>query len=481
MVAPTFDDGVVDSLFTAPTFAAGLANPVMPIPDPFPGRTPESTATLRRLLIESHKRFHVFFNEMRLHNHIAHHLFAAYGIGANAHVLQKAFDNHASYLRPAYQSPEAITYENWKNHLGNEDFYNAYLNFFAAEIKNHGVPSTLERYVFSHDANWGQGEPRMMDRFLSGVLHPIIHFAHAPEFGVDGMAVEGLAQTAVHDASLKNLLDQSLFTESNKKSRPESPDRVHSFTVLSRILADDRLKAGAACNEETFVRSVEASDNVGAIVREYASLWTVQEDENDIRECVEELSWLVALLFGVGGWKKDTPFCANFFLAHLVTSCLFLPSVLSILKLEYQVNLIRAYFANVLICFIGEGRPTSDISGFFQSVSTDPKPDHNSKSNIKAADENPWYTILGHTIHHQDEHLIKAVRALAHSATLYGAGPKGYFSHTELRGAEEIDGTLFVRTAGLLMEALHWDYEVTNRVEGIDEGNGWYRAGLGWE
>jgi hypothetical protein len=167
---------------------------------------------------------------------------------------------------------------------------------------------------------------------------------------------------------------------------------------------------------------------------------------------------------------------------HLVTSSLFIPSILSLLKPVHQADLLRAYFATTLVWFVSRGRPALDVQGFFESVSADPKP--NPDPNSSAADEpvgNPWYTVLAHTIPHPDEHHVKAERALAHGAALYGTRSKGYFAHTELKGAEVIDGTLFVRVGGLLMAALKWDYVITERKAGIDEGNGWFREGLGWD
>ncbi|KDN46735.1 hypothetical protein RSAG8_04115, partial [Rhizoctonia solani AG-8 WAC10335] len=495
MTAPTFDDALVEDLFPAPSLAR-FTNPA--VPKSHPGITPESTAALRRLLIENHKRFHVYFNEKGFHNHISHHLFAAYGIGAPAHVLQRAFDDHATYQRPSYQSPEPVAHDIWTKHLGNEDFYNAYMNLFAAEVKKYGVGATLEKYVFSHEANWGPGEPRMLDRFLSGLVHPMIHLGHATEFGVDGMAVEGLAHTAVHETFIESVFDLNFFTQSDDSngflshltsslslsdSPPKKPfkEPVHSFSILARMLADDRLKAGTACKKETHMRADEVVRNVGGILREYASLWTINEDERDIQERIEELNWFVTLIFGVGGWKKGKPFTANFFLAHYVTSNLFLSSILSLLKPKHQIDLMRAYFVTSLVWFVAQGRPALDIQGFFQSVTDDPKPTPDPKSlAAKEPEGNPWYTILSHTVHHQDEHQVKAARALARSAALYGACPKGYFAHTELEGAAEMDGTLFVRTGGLLMDALHWNYEVKERVGGVDEGNGWDRDGLGW-
>ncbi|KAG8685474.1 hypothetical protein FRC11_010516 [Ceratobasidium sp. 423] len=478
MVPATFDDAFVESLFPDPRFAAlnGL-----PAPAPSPGITPESTATLRKLLIGDYKSFHVFFSQRGLHNHLSHHLLAAYTLGAPAHVLQEIYDSHSAYQRPAYQSPVPINHNNWTEHLGDEDFYNAYMNFFSVEIKEHGLGSTLEKYVFSHEANWADDQPRMLDRFIAGAFHPIIHFGYAVEFGIDGMAAEGLAQTAVHQCDFENVFDATFFTEA-AVAKETSKDRVHSFTLLSRILADDRLKAGVVCKKETRLRAGEVARNAGGILRDYASLWTVTQDEKDIRAHAEELHWFVTLVFGIAGWKRDRGFRADFFLAHLVTSNIFLSPIISLLKPKHQVDLLRAFMAASFVWFVAEGRPAIDIQGFFQSVTTNPKPspDFNSSTTNKQ-EGNPWYTILMHSVLHPDEHLIKAQRALAYSASLHGLRPKGSFAHTELRGAETIDGTLFIRTAGLLMGELRWNYEVTRRVDGLDVGNGWDRAGLGWD
>lgn len=51
------------------------------------------------------------------------------------------------------------------------------------------MSATLERYVFSPDAN--TANVAMLARFFSGLLHPLIHFGHGPEFGIPGLAAEG--------------------------------------------------------------------------------------------------------------------------------------------------------------------------------------------------------------------------------------------------------------------------------------------------
>jgi hypothetical protein len=135
--------------------------------------------------------------------------------------------------------------------------------------------------------------------------------------------------------------------------------------------------------------------------------------------------------------------------AHLVTSVIFLPSILALLKPTHQVTLLRAYFAAALGYFVTQGGWVLDIEGFFAHTFVDPK-------HPIEPTKNPWDAIFSNTVSNKDEHHIKAERSLAHAETLYGSRPKGWFKDTELKGAERIDGTLFVRAGWLLMEAEPW-------------------------
>lgn len=60
---------------------------------------------------------------------------------------------------------------------------------------DRGLASTLEDYVFSVEANWGNGSdspaPHMLNRFVTGLFHPLIHLGHGAETGILGLAAEG--------------------------------------------------------------------------------------------------------------------------------------------------------------------------------------------------------------------------------------------------------------------------------------------------
>ena len=155
---------------------------------------------------------------------------------------------------------------------------------------------------------------------------------------------------------------------------------------------------------------------------------------------------------------------------HLVTSVLFLPSLLSYLPPPSQALFLRAYFASSIVAYIARGRPNPDIKSFYEyqgflyPIPTGPLPTPDESAlpppdadpnRIKAVTPNPWLPIIETSLTHPDEHLIKLQRALAHFSALFGARCPGANeggleeAAKELDSAELLDGTLFIRVAGL--------------------------------
>ncbi|KAH7103905.1 hypothetical protein BKA62DRAFT_694987 [Auriculariales sp. MPI-PUGE-AT-0066] len=455
-------------------FPPNVRSPPSPLsPSAAPGASEESARALAKWLKENHVNFHCFFNSQRFHNHLAHHLLAAYKLGAKPSLIQAAYEEHAPTQVKAFPSPGKIDEGNWKEHLGDDKYYQAYLDFFAHHVLKDGIASALNKYVFSDEANWAdqtdaEKAPRMLDRFFSGVLHPLIHFGHGPEFGIPGMAVEGLAWTAVHNPTAKVLLPPEIFQASN----PVNGE--HSFTLLSMMLEDTAFAPGKIFDpDETEAKLAETFNAEGDRIYSYAKLWNCDiSDATSLASRLEEISWLAALTYGVGGWSQQRPFKADFFLMHLVTSSLFAPSIISQLDKKSQALFLRGYAIMTFAVWVSRGRPRFDIKAFLEKTSTSVLPPVESPKPDKACldqenmHQNAWYALLQSTLSHPDEHLVKAQRALVHYATLYGDRPKGYWSGTKLEGAEELDGSLFVRASGLTLKAL-------GRVREGEPAGGW--------
>lgn len=72
------------------------------------------------------------------------------------------------------------------------------MNFFTCYFREKGISSSLEEFIFSPKANLGTNpqlafdeQPQMLNRLLSGILHPMIHSGYGAEFNLLGMVIEG--------------------------------------------------------------------------------------------------------------------------------------------------------------------------------------------------------------------------------------------------------------------------------------------------
>jgi hypothetical protein len=76
---------------------------------------------------------------------------------------------------------------------------------------------------------------------------------------------------------------------------------------------------------------------------------------------------------------------------------------------------------------------------------------------------------------HPDDHLCKIQRSLSEYASHFGNTPAGTFSGTELKDAELIDGTLFIRAAGLTAARLGWVREGEPPLKGSWDTRGFFK------
>jgi hypothetical protein len=151
---------------------------------------------------------------------------------------------------------------------------------------------------------------------------------------------------------------------------------------------------------------------------------------------------------------------------HLVTSSVFLHSLAAYLNPASQVLLLRAYFVASLTGWLSRGRPALKIVEFFDSTNSRPEPPVDapksadgtlpSPSSPDAANPNPWLPIIQSTLAHPGEHVCKIQRAFAHFSVIYGGRTGKDFKGTGLEGVERLDGSLFIRAAGLTADAVGW-------------------------
>jgi len=199
--------------------------------------------------------------------------------------------------------------------------------------------------------------------------------------------------------------------------------------------------------------------------------------EQEVHRKIEELAWATAVLYGVSGWHEGSPFRADFVLMHLVTSSLFLPSICAYFPPHVTQIFLRSYFSVCLAAWVGQGRPSVEItSGFVSKTDAFPQePNHETKPakdtlTPETVTPNPWLAIIQSALMHPDDHVCKVQRSLGHWSRMFGGRPQGYWAKrspnedaVQLKGVELLDGTLFVRVAGMTQATKGWMREGQER------------------
>ncbi|KAI0349466.1 hypothetical protein OH77DRAFT_1432025 [Trametes cingulata] len=493
-----------NALKLPPTIRQGLLN--------LPGPTFETQRTIERLLEEDRERHHCFWGRIGFHNHLSHHLLAAYDLGAPAALLQKIFDaeskdpwdlfimNRTGKEGAAEALEQEMTIENWTSFLGDGKYYPSFLNFFTREVAEHGAGEVLEKYIFSPKAN-GNGA-YMLLRFVGGALHPLIQMGYAVEFGSDAMVAQALAQTAVHDAFQPALFDlatpprplESLTYKSTEVAQRQ-PSKGHSlFSILRQAYDSEIMKPVMPYDPDALLSArfrAACADGRPEEIRRLSALWQIDtaRGQAELDEKVEELLWTATLLL-VGSGRRGRKPRLDFFLMHMLNASLFVPSLLAAIPtMESKAALLRSFVPVLLIYLTVRGRPRIDPE-LVMSYTDTPRPSHEQllepdESAIgnprDAADFNPWPGIIASVVYAPDAHTLKAIRALYYAAQNYGRTPLGGAIgafDTEGRethpGIVKVDGSIFVRAAGVVMDTLGW---VTH---GQKEGS-WDRSALGWD
>ncbi|KAF7325074.1 hypothetical protein MKEN_00550100 [Mycena kentingensis (nom. inval.)] len=314
-----------------------------------PGSTPHSAALTAKLLHKSFETHHCFFNDEFFHDHLSHHILSLYDLGASAEAIQKTYDFHSSYLRPLFhgnkeQKVGRVTEANWHETLGETraDLYADYLSFFSERIAKDGVRAVLEKYLFTPEAN-GNGI-LMLTRFFGGVLHPIIQVGYGVEFGQDYIVAQGLSLTAITSPQGSVVMEPAGLSDipATTNSSPESPGPtlltlLHEFSTdpsLTFIPFPGPFNGGASF--AGLIKWVRDHPAHGTRIRALFAKWRFAFTPEDFERKVDECMWAAALI--LGGTTPAARLSAgkgprmDFFLMHVLTSALTLRPLIRVLE-----------------------------------------------------------------------------------------------------------------------------------------------------
>lgn len=309
------------------------------------------------------------------------------------------------------------------------------------------------------------------------------------EFGDDLLVVSGLAQTAVHNDSTPELyvdiLQDAPTPHSNGATPSDGPSllsllcQIYESDVLTPVMPYDPDALLSKRRTDAFQDGTRAAEIVKIL-----SQWQLPTSAAPgfWDQKLEEIVWtVVLLLFGTS--KPNRKPRLDFFVMHMVTSSLFLPTFFDKVLSgagdgRYKAQLLQAYARTCFAYLIVRGRPRIDATSIMAATAS-PRPPGPAAS--QGQDGNPWMAIIASAIHAPEAHLPKTLRTLIYASQRYGLTQAGGVpgaldedGREVLPGLAGVDGSLFIRCAGVMMDALGWvDH-------GQPEGE-WDRSALGWE
>lgn len=314
----------------------------------------------------------------------------------------------------------------------------------------------------------------------------------------------GLAQAAVHSPLVSEVLDSIVPGTAEDVSKTSTRDEEKTgkplLHVLRALYDTDVLKPVPYDPDKTVAQYLTDTlkDGRPEEIRKLCATWWGNETESSDMQAsnldakIEELFWTTTL-FLCGTGKRGREPRLDFILMHALNATLFLPSLLKIVPSgASKVRLLSAFLSVMVMYVLARGRPRID-AGLVMSYTAVPRPPGGSTEKLEPSagavgdpneTYNPWLTICASVVHAPDAHTVKAIRALYYAAQHYGHekardGLSGCFvdeaqQKETLLGILELDGTLFVRAAGVVMDTLGW-------VSHGDEPGRWDFSGLGWD
>lgn len=329
-----------------------------------------------------------------------------------------------------------------------------------------------------------------------------------PRFACDFVLTpspSGLAQVAVSPVlqpdvfhSVRMALAPESHTSSSADTTYRHPSKGHSLLSILRQLYDsDIMKPVMPFVPDVHMRvrfSEAWTDGRPEEIRRLTSLWQVDttRGQAEIDDKVEELLWATTLLLASTTPRGRKP-RLDFFWMHTLTMSLLLPSLLSAIpSLESKVTLLQGFLSLMLLYITARGRPRIDVDLLMSYTDTPrppnvlgPSPDPGASAlgdPQNAADCSPWPAMISSVLHSPDAHTLKVVRTLCYAAQRYGRTPPGGAigafvgenGRETLPGTAKMDGTIFIRAAGLVMDTKGW-------VSHGQEERPWVTAPMCWE
>ncbi|KAL1643315.1 hypothetical protein SLS58_004986 [Diplodia intermedia] len=328
--------------------------------------------TLKHLLRANHANHSIVYKDGRCRNNTAHILGAAYVLGATTDHLNEIYDREAEQLEPWQDAPCEIAKHDWRDFLGKREYQRAFVDFFEDQLVQYSYDwkKMLDDYLFG-------GEQPLINNFIAGFGHPLIHLGYAFELKSRTLAIEALAFSTCYYNFMHRYLDDAKYTRA-----PTNPT-TSLAEILKRVAADKRFDGvfdspGAGNVESLFDLKEEA-------VLEHWNNWQIygynsssssgsssptgttsptspRERITFTEQFLEAQKLVVALLMAKSSGDRKRRY--DFYAAQLVTASHAVRVLLPLIPTKFHVPLVRQWWLFVLSTYIAQMRPKVDVVAF---------------------------------------------------------------------------------------------------------------------
>ncbi|KAJ5949017.1 hypothetical protein N7454_002324 [Penicillium verhagenii] len=277
-----------------------------------------------KVLQEDMESHHVFFNDEGFHNHIVHGVLTLYALGASSDNIVAHYERNKSYQRPAYPIDKDIVQTmhdsvNFQSYLGKAKQYSNFLSFFQTAIDTKGVDLVLEEYVFAGDDR----AETMLCRLLGGLVHPLIHLGFGLEFNQPAIVAQALAQAAVHD----DWMGREYFLPAEKMAGEiGKPGHKSLLQLLNEIRTDNTVKSSVNFSDSNKFRD-GVLHRAPKEMLQYAAQYTVSEEQ--IPERVADMINTV-VYYTSAAQRRDKEVKIDFFFIHNLNSSIFFSTLMDL-------------------------------------------------------------------------------------------------------------------------------------------------------
>ncbi|KAF2137187.1 uncharacterized protein K452DRAFT_278799 [Aplosporella prunicola CBS 121167] len=404
----------------------------------------DSAEKTSQLLQEDLEIHHCFFNYKGFHNHIPHQLLTIYALGGDPRQIEKAYEANKVYQRPPVivndkAVPDMHDPEHFKQHLGDENYYHAYLVFFQQQIQQRGWKDVVQEFIFRGDKRAND----MLVRLFAGVYHPIIYLGFGIEFSQPAIIAEGLAHTAIHEDSLKKFFlgaEEVARQKSGKSSFDQNQD-ASLLELFNDVRKIEKLSVSYTNKWDNGIIPEDVLSWAGDELVQIAGRYAASEDGLEYKK--GEMMNLSAYFVAAAQRPPYIP-KLDFFCVHSITTAIFFTSFLnaSFISPSDRVRLLEWKARLDLAVYASRCAPElllSEVQNYTPKMPSD-----------------GWPEIISRSLAIQDDgHSTKLIRALAHSAIVCkGLERRDGIDREALKKLPIVDETMWLSVAHLSIDSM---------------------------